>query len=318
MMRTKMIAWAALAAATWLVGCSPSAPDRVQGYVEGEYVYIASPKAGALETLSVARGDEVKTGQALFALEAGSETAALDEAERRLTQARATLDDLRKGKRPEEINAIEAQLQQSRSALKLSEIEFDRQQELFKTRANATRDLDMARTSRDQDRLRVTQMEADLATARLGARSDQIAAAEATVRAQEAAVARAKWDLSQKQQAAPQAGIVFDTLYRQGEWVAAGRPAVVLLPPGNIKVRAFVTEPKLAAVKLHGPIRVYLDGSTTAVTGSVSFISPEAEYTPPVIYSRETRSKLVYLVEAVFDAKAASTLHPGQPVEVEF
>jgi HlyD family secretion protein len=308
----------AAAAALFIGACSKKDEGRVQGYVEGEYVYVASPKAGALEKLSVEKGTEVKAGQPLFTLESGSEKAALDEAQRRLAQAKATLDDLQKGKRPEEIAAIEAQLKQVHSAVELSETEFLRQQELFKTKANATRDLDMARTTRDQDRLRVTQIEAELATARLPSRADQVSAAEATVKAQDAAVARAQWELDQKKQAAPQAGLVFDTLYREGEWVAAGRPAVVLLPPGNVKVRAFVPETKLSAVKLHGPLKVYMDGATSPVTGTVSYISQEAEFTPPVIYSRETRAKLVYLVEAVFEAKDAASLHPGQPVEVEF
>jgi HlyD family secretion protein len=307
-----------LLAAALLAGCSPPDSGRLQGYIEGEYVYVASPRAGALETLSVSRGQQVVAAAPMFTLESGAEKAALDEAERRLAQARANLEDTKKGKRPEEIATIEAQLRQARSALALSELELARQEELYKTRANSTRDRDVARTTYEQDRQRVSQFEADLATARLGARSDQVAAAEAVVRAQEAALARAQWDFSQKQQNAPQAGQIFDTLYRQGEWVAAGRPVVVLLPPGNIKLRAFVPEPRLGAVKLGAPVRIFVDGAPAPVTGKVSFISPQAEYTPPVIYSRDTRAKLVFLIEAVFEPATAATLHPGQPVEVEF
>ncbi len=301
-----------------LPACSPKDTDRAQGYIEGEYLYIASPRSGSLETLSVSKGAGVKAGEPLFSLESGSERAALDEAERRLAQARANFDDAKKGRRPEEIAVIEAQLKQARAALSLSEIELARQQELFKTRANSARDLDVARSQHDQDIQRVLQFEADLATARLGSRTDQVAAAEAFVKVQQAALDRAKWDLSQKNQSAPQSGLVFDTIYRQGEWVAAGRPVVALLPPGNVKLRAFVPEPRLASIKLGAPVRVYMDGSATPITGKVSFISPSAEYTPPVIYSRETRAKLVYLVEAVFEPAVAATLHPGQPVEVEF
>ncbi len=316
MKRWRMIAPAV--AALLLGACSHQDPARLQGYVEGEYIYVASPRAGAIETLSVVKGAEVKAGDALFTLESGSEKAALEEAQKKLMQAKATLSDLQKGRRPEEIAGIEAQLKQAQAAVELSKIEFSRQEELAKNKANSIRDLDMARTNRDQDLQRVTQIEADLQTAKLPARSDQVAAAEATVKAQEAAVARAQWELDQKRQAAPQAGLVFDTLYRQGEWLGAGKPAVVLLPPGNIKVRAFVPETKLATIKLGGPMRVYRDGTPTPLTAKVSYISTEAEYTPPVIYSRETRSKLVFLVEAVFDAPVAAEMHPGQPVEVEF
>jgi HlyD family secretion protein len=308
----------ALVAALAVSACSKTENRKLQGYIEGEYVYVASPRAGALEKLSVQRGAEVKTGAHLFTLENGAEKAAEEEAERRLAQARATLEDIKKGRRPEEIASIEAQLQQARSALALAEIELKRQDELFKTRANSTRDLDLARTKHEQDRQHVTQIEAELAIARLGSRADQIAAAEATVQAQGAALARAKWDLSQKQQSAPQAGQVFDTLYREGEWVAAGRPVVVLLPPQNIKLRTFVPEPRLGAVKMGAAVRVYVDGASQPVTGKVSFISPQAEFTPPVIYSQDTRAKLVFLIEAVFEPEVAAKLHPGQPVDVEF
>jgi len=305
-------------AATLLLGaCDQKDNGRSQGYIEGEYVYVASPRAGSLVKLAVAKGAEVKVGQPLFTLESGSETAAYDEAEKKLTQAKATLSDLQKGKRPEEIAAIEAQLKQAKASVQLSEIEFNRQLELFKTKANSTRDMDVARTNRDQDLLKVTQVEADLQTAKLPARADQVSAADANVKMQEAAVARAKWDLDQKKQDAQVAGLVFDTLYREGEWVPAGQPAVVLLPPGNVKLRVFVPEPKLAGLKLGAPLHVYMDG-VTPVSGTISYISTEAEFTPPVIYSRETRAKLVYLVEAVFEAKVAKDLHPGQPVEVEF
>src|SRR5262249_30928140 len=160
----------------------------------------------------------------------------------------------------------------------------------------ATQDeLERALSGRDQDSHRVAQLEADLATARLGARDDQIAAAEADVRAREAALAAAEWNLSQKKQTAPQAGEVFDTLYYQGEWVAAGRPVVALLPPGNIKVRAFVPEPQIAAVRVGQTARVFADGVAEPFVGKVSFISPREEFTPPVIYSRESREKLVFV-----------------------
>jgi HlyD family secretion protein len=162
------------------------------------------------------------------------------------------------------------------------------------------------------------QLEADLKTAHLGSRSDQIAAVEAGVRAQEAALAKAEWDLSQKRQTASQAGLVFDTLYREGEWVAAGRPVVALLPPQNIKVRAFVPETHIGKIHPGDSVQAFVDGVREPFTGKVSFISPKAEYTPPVIFSRESRSKLVFMVEIVFDPKTAANLHPGQPVDIQF
>lgn len=308
----------ALTLALALAGCGRKAEDRLQGYVEGEFVYIASPHAGALETLSVRRGTEVKTSDPLFALECGAETAARDQAARRLDEGRANLDDARKGKRPAEMDAIEAQLNQSRAALVLSEKEFVRQANLSRSGASSAQDLDKARSARDQDQQHVTQLEADLKTGQLGLRSDQIAGAEANVRALEAALAKADWDLTQKSQSAPLAGFVFDTLYQQGEWVPAGRPVISLLPPAGVKVRAFVPETRIGALHVGNAVRVLVDGAGEPFAGNISFISPQAEYTPPVIYSQESRGKLVFMIEAVFDPATAVKLHPGQPVDVKF
>ncbi len=302
-----------------LTGCDKAPADLVQGYVEGEYVYVASPYGGALATLSVRRGTEVAAGDALFALEHISEKAARDEAERKLSQARANLEDRRKGKRPSEIASLRAQLQQAQAALQLSLREVARQEGLAAVPGAAVEvEVDRARSARDQNQQRVSQLEADLNTALLGSRTDQVLAAEAEVRAKEAALAKAEWDLAQKRQLAPKTGLVFDTLYREGEWVAAGRPVVVLLPPDHIKVRTFVSQTKLGAIRLGDAVQVTVDGVQGSLPGKVSYISPKAEYTPPMLYSQGSRDKLVFLVEVLFVQTVAVKLHPGQPVDVQF
>lgn len=299
--------------------CSRPDPNRAQGYVEGEFVYIASPLPGTLTSLRVARGMQVKAGDLLFALDSTPEQAARDEAEQRLAQALANLEDVKKGKRPTEIESLEAQLRQARAALALAERDYERQANLIRIPgATPEQDYDRARSLRDQNRQRVLQLEADLKTAQLGSRTDQIAAAEAMVRAQEAALTKAEWELSQKRQVAPQHGLIYDTLYREGEWVPAGRPVVVLLPPQNIKVRAFVSETKVGTIHPGDRVAVLVDGVPQPFPAQVDYISPRAEYTPPVIYSKESRTKLVFMIEAVVDPTAAAALHPGQPVDVRF
>jgi HlyD family secretion protein len=302
-----------------LTGCNQPPSDLVQGYVEGEYVYVASPYGGALTSLSVRRGTQVGAGDPLFALEQVSEKAARDEAERKLVQAQANLDDRKKGKRPSEIESLRAQLKQAQAALQLSLREVSRQEGLAAVPGAAVElEVDRARSSRDQTQQRVSQLAADLNTALLGSRTDQVAAAEAEVRAKEAALTKAEWDLAQKRQVAPKAGLVFDTLYREGEWVPSGRPVVVMLPPANIKVRTFVSQARLGMIKLGDPVQVMVDGVQGAMQGNVSYISPRAEYTPPVIYSQGSREKLVFMVEVRFDQVVAVNLHPGQPVDVRF
>ncbi len=302
--------------ALWLGGCRPSTSPSVQGYVEGEYVYIASPFAGAVRALTTSRGAQVQPGDPLFTLDPQPEQSARDEAERRLSQARAQWEDAKKGRRATEVESMVQQLRQARAALVLSEKNFARQQDLFRTGASAANALDSARAQRDEDQHRVNELEADLQTADLGSREDQIAAAEANVRALAAALAEAEWDVTQKRQSSPQAGLVFDTLYFPGEWVPAGRPVISLLPPESMKVRAFVPEGRISALHPGDMVRVKVDGVRDGYAGKITYLSPQAEYTPPVIYSQESRGKLVFMIEVRFDPAIARKLHPGQPVDV--
>lgn len=299
-----------------LNGCEEHDPNLIQGYIEGEFVYVAAPYGAQLEILSVRRGQRIEKEAELYSLDSRPQKAALEEAQRRLAQSRATLEDVRKGRRPTEIEALTAQLEQAQAALVRSTIEFDRLEKLQKKDAVAMDDLDAARSARDQDRAHVAQLQADLKTSRLGSREDQIAAAEESVKMQEAALAKAQWDFSQMKQFAAKSGLVFDTLYREGEWVAAGRPVIMLLPPENIRARAFVPETRIGAVKVGDPVEVYVDGVAQPKPAKVSYISAKAEYTPPVIYSRQSRSKLVFMIEATFDREVAVEMHPGQPIDL--
>ena len=261
-----LIFFAAALGLVFFAGCSGRPTGTFQGYIEGEYVYVASPLGGALTNLAVARGDSVKSGQLLFELERQSEAAALEQAEKNLAQARAS------------------------SAL--SESEFTRREKLRADQGVVSaEELDQARAQRD--------------------------AGAAQVAAQQAALDRAKWSFDQKQQFAPADAAVHDTLYRQGEFVAAGNPVVELLPPANLKVRFFVPQEKLPQIKTGETVSVKMDGGTKNYSATVNYISTQAEYTPPVIYSRETRAELVFMIEAKFSPADAAELRPGQPVDVE-
>ena len=307
----------AVFAALMLAGCGEKSTGSFQGYIEGEYVYIASPLGGALTNLTVARGDTVKAGQPLFELERQAEAAALVQAEKNLAQAQAQLDDLAKGRRPTEIASLEAQLARAQADLKLSAAQLARREKLDSAAVVSREELDQARAQNAVGQSQVNQLAADLATANLGGRADAIRAARAAVESQRAACDKARWSLDQKQQFAPTDAAVHDTLYRSGEVVAAGNPVVVLLPPANLKVRFFVPQEKLPSVKIGETISVKADGAARAVGATVNYISTRAEYTPPVIYSRETRAELVFMIEAKFSAADAAEVRPGQPVDVQ-
>lgn len=298
-------------------GCSGKNSGVAQGYIEGEYVYIAAPLGGALTNLAVARGDSVKAGQLLFELERGSEAAALAQAEKNFAQAQSQLDDLAKGRRPTEIEALDAQVKRAQANLKLSAVQLARREQLNGSEIVSKEELDQARTQNDANQAQVDQLTANLADARLGGRDDVIRAAQAAVASQQAALKKAKWAFDQKQQFAPADATVHDTLYRQGEFVAAGNPVIALLPPANLKVRFFVPQEKLAQIKVGGTVSVQCDGAAKPLNATVNYISTQAEYTPPVIYSRETRANLVFMIEAKFSATDAAELKPGQPADVK-
>ena len=299
-----------------LSACQEAAPPGWQGYVEGEYVRVGAPLAGTLLELKVERGQAVAKGAPLFVLEQESEAAARREAEQRVYQADARLANLEKGKRPDELAAIEAQQAQAQAALALSRANLARQEKLVAAGFVSHAVLDEVHAALDRDRARAAELAAQLRVARLAARSDEIAAARADIQAARAALAQAQWRVGQKVVPAPVEGAVEDRLYLPGEFVPTGSPVVVLLPPENLKLRFFVGEPELAKVKAGQAVKAQCDGCGADIPATIRFVSTQSEYTPPVIYSRENRAKLVYLVEAGVAARDATRLHVGQPVEV--
>lgn len=295
--------------------CDGPPEPWLQGYAEGEYLRLAAPVAGWVESVSVERGDRVEAGALLYTLEAGRQQAAVLEARAELAQARAELADLKQGKRPEEIARIEADLAEAGAALAYAEQDLRRQERLARSDVAAAARLDLARAAAAEARAKVAGMQADLAVARLPARADRIEAAAATVARAEATLARAVWELDQRRVRAPATALVEDRLRRAGEWVEAGGVVLSLLPPENVKVRFFLPEPSLGAVRVGQRVGLRCDGCPAELSGTVRFIAPEAEYTPPILYGIESRAKLVFMVEAWPDPGVA--LHPGQPVDVD-
>ncbi len=306
-----------LAMASLLAACQPAPTNSFPGYAEGEFVRLAAPFAGSLTTLNVKRGDQVAANAPLFALEQENERAARDEAVARLTRAEAQWGNLRTGRRPDEIAAIRAQLDQAEAAQKLSAADYARTEALVKSGFLSPTRLDEARTGAERDRARVAELNAQIRVAQLAGRPAELAASAADIKAAGELLAQAEWKLAQKSQRAPMAAMVVDTLYNRGEWVQAGAPVISLLPPENIKLRFFIPQQQLGQVKVGQAVQVSCDGCAAPIAANISFISPQAEYTAPLIYSKENRATLVFLVEARPAPADAVKLHPGQPVEVK-
>jgi len=312
---------ASILAVLTLAGCAERAAPGFQGYAEGEYVLVAAPAAGRLEKRWVSRGQEVEAGAPLFALEQENEKAARREAEERVRNAEAKLGNVVSGRRTPEIDAAKAQEAQAAAARELSERQLKQQQALFDKGYISQSSMDAARTNHERDIARVAETEAQIRLARMAiGRDKEIAAAQADVDAARAVLAQSDWRLAQRAVSfnapAPAKALVQDTFYSEGEWVAAGSPVVSLLPPGNVKLRFFVPESAVGGLAIGQAVHAACDGCGAPVAAKISFISRQAEYTPPVIYSREQRSKLVFLVEARPEPADAAKLKPGQPLDV--
>jgi HlyD family secretion protein len=297
-------------------GCSGQTDNFFPGYAEADYIRIAAPVGGTLVKLHVGRGDRVAHNAPAFVLESDSERAALQEAAARVARTQAQLDNLRKGKRPDEVAAVAAQLAQAQAAQALSAASLAREKELASSRFIAPSRLDEAQAALDRDAARVRELQAQLRVARLGARSDEIAAAEQDLQAAQAQLAQVNWTLEQKTQRIPVDAEVADVLYREGELVPAGSPVVSLLAPQYVKARFFVPETMLGRLFLGQVVNLRCDGCGTPIAARLSFVAREAQYTSPLIYSRENRASLVFMIEARPAPADAARLHPGQPLEV--
>jgi HlyD family secretion protein len=308
---------AAVAGLLMLAACGDKSPAGFQGYAEGEFVLVAAPAAGKLEKRWVSRGQEVAADAPLFALEDLNEKASRREAEERVHNAEAKLANIAAGKRKPELDAVQAQEAQAAAARELSQRQLKQQQALNAQGFLSAAGLDAARANYDRDIARVAEMEAQIRLSRMAiGRDKEIAAAQADVETALAVLAQSDWRLAQRAIASPAKALVHDTFYSEGEWVAAGNPVVSLLPPGNIKLRFFVPETAVGALTLGQAVRAACDGCSAPVSAKISYISRQAEFTPPVIYSREQRSKLVFLIEARPEAGDAAKLKPGQPLDV--
>ena len=304
-----------VAATLVLGGCFGSGDAPLQGYVEGTYVYIAAESAGRITARPATAGTRTAAGDLLFSLDDADQTEAVAGAEARLAQARAQLANLRTGKRPEEIAVLEAELARVRSTFSNLDEEYRRAVQLRENGIVAQSVVDTAKTARDAAEAQVEAAERQLEVAKLPAREEEIEAAERNVAAQEAALAQARIQLDRRQLKAPDAGLVEETYFEVGELAAAGQPVVSLLPDANRKIRFFVPETLLASVAPGARVAVGCDGCAEGLAAEVTFVSTQAEFTPPIIFSRDSREKLVFRVDARPLGETA-TLNVGQPIDV--
>lgn len=294
--------------------CAPPMP-LATGYAEGEYVEIAAVSTAQIVGMAVAAGDRVTAGQTLVTLEKRDAEILLAQAEAALTRAESQLANLRQGKRPEEIRVIEAELSSAKAQAGEARRNADRLVGLAGRGVATESQRDDAATSADVAEARLAEIRANLDVARLPARDGEIAAAEAALNEAAAARDHARWLLDKRALSAPASGIVTDIIRRPGEIAAAGQPILSLLPDGAVRLRLYLPEAELARIAAGTVLQVRCDNCPPDLTATVNYIADGPEFTPPVIYSIDSRQKLVYLVEAW--PSDGSSLKPGQIVDVD-
>ncbi len=315
MTRTPAIASLLVASALWACNAPPS--PGFQGYVEGEYLFLSSPQGGYLKSLDAPRGSRVAQGQLLFTLAGDPDTQALAAADARAASARQKLENLGEPRRPTEVAALAANLRAAEAALRLALSQRQSQEALAAQNFVARARVDEARAAVDTARAQVDAARQQLAAFRatLG-RVPELRGAQADWEAAVAEAAQKRWGLDHKSATAPATGEISETYYRPGEWVPGGAPVTSVLPDAQRRIRFFVPETQLGSLQAGRVVEASCDGCATPIRARIDFVAAQAEYTPPVIYSRGSREKLVFRVEAKPAPEQASKLRPGLPVEV--
>ena len=318
---------ASLVAACNRAGDTP--PNRATGYVEATEVRVASEVGGRIVDLRVAEGDRVAAGDAIAHLDTADTELALRRADADRDQAQAQLALLRAGSRPEDIRQAEAQRQSAQADVKAAQAELDsasadleRFENLLRANAGSVKQRDDAVTRRDVAAARVraaqdrAQAAADaVARLRAGSRPQEIQAARARVAGADAQIATLQKAASDAVVKAPVSGIVTSKLLDAGEMAAPHAPIVVVTDLDHAWANVYVDERVVPQLKIGQPAVILTDAGQR-LNGTITFISPTAEFTPRNVQTAEERSKLVYRIKVTADNRAG-VLKPGMPVEAD-
>jgi len=287
------------------------------GYVEAETIYVAAPVSGRLAARPVERGASVAAGAPLFALDPETTNAEAAGAAAQVAAASAQAADLADPRqRAPELAASRAAEAGAAARLARAGNDFDRMAALARQGFASKAQLDAARAARDAAAAELAAARAQIAAGEMAAgRAAQQQAARAQVAGATASLRAQRQRQREIAPVAPEAGVIEQTYYNPGEWVPANAPVVAVLPDARRKLRFFVPQDRIAALKVGSAVRYTCDGCGEAASARISFIAPRAEFSPPVIYSDRARAKLVFLVEAMLPA-SDKPLPPGLPVEV--
>lgn len=294
---------------------SPAEPTGFSGYVEADYTYVAPLASGRLTDVTVSEGQEVAAGLPLFDLDDAAAASALAQARAEADAAAADVRNLETGSREAELDVIRQTLQQAQLTLQQATTDASRIRALAARGVATSSDRDKADTALQKAASEVRQLNAQLAAAELPARPEQIAAAKAKAEAAQQAVAQAETALGHYHVAAPVAGRIDRLFLKVGEVSGPSAPVLSIVRTGDLKLRFFVPEAVRTQFAIGARVMAECDGCDGDVGATVTYQASEPEFTPPLIYSRDERSRLTFMTEARLDEKG---FRPpvGQPVTV--
>jgi HlyD family secretion protein len=306
----------AVLAAVLFAGCAPEDGTIAgTGTVEGREVTVSAQTSGEILEMAVEEGTEVERGALLATLNEEQLRLREQQARASVTLAEAQLSLLLEGAAPEDVRQAEEAVSQAREEFELARREFERVAQLHEAGSVSRSEYDRAQARLNQARARLSSTEAALEKARGPARPAEIRAARARLDQAQASLELAQTRRADARITAPITGTVVATAREAGEFVPAGAPLVELADLSEVKVNIYVTEPRLADLRLDGHAVVAPDGTQERLDGRIAFISPRAEFTPTNVQTDDQRAKLVYRVK-IRVSNSEGILKIGMPVEV--
>ena len=291
----------------WLVLSGSSRPRLLSGYIEGEELYLASPMAGTVASVAAVEGTRVAAGQQLFTIDPATLAAQGQQAQANVAAAETQIASAEATARQADADVAAAAADAAKARQDLARLESVKRRDAA---AVADKDLDAARAT-------VRDMSAKLAAAHkvADARRAQVAAARAQTAQAQGGQREVEIKVGQLSPPAPAAGRIEEVFFQPGEWVSANQPVVALLPDTKVKVRFYVPEREVARYQPGRTVHFTCDGCKPGLPAVIRYVSPRPEFTPPIIYSRDSRDRLVFMVEAY--PTNPTNLTPGLPVDVE-
>jgi HlyD family secretion protein len=290
----------------------------LNGRVEAPLVDLAPKVAGRVIAVKVVEGQRVKAGDLLIQLDLGDTALAVERDRHGVESARARLQDLAVGSREAEVVSAEAEVADRKAAVELAAREVQRQEFLLSKQVGAERDYDRAKTELDRAEAATRMSEQKLTLTREGFRRWQTAQARSEVDRAQTQLKQSEVVARESEIRAPADGIVTHRMVEPGELLAAGQTGITLALTSRLYVRTFVPETKMGLVRHGLKAKVSVDAFPgQSFEATVTEISPDAEYTPKAVETKEERINLVYGAKVELADGWEAKLVPGQPADIQ-